>query len=226
MSFRRRGLSKTLVLLFRVKVIAPMVRSKEKPEVIARGSLVGMAVAMTPLVGIQMYLTFMIWLGARKLFKWRFSLPVAIAWNWVTNVFTMPPIYYTFYLTGKLMTGSFEQRTGYAKFYGMIKNVMSEEGLWEATKALCAFLVKDWGVAMSIGCVPWMIVCSWASYVWTIRFLKHRRATLEKRLTEKQRRIERKIEKIGEKQERLEAKLIETVEELKEAVRSKEEGGS
>lgn len=226
MSFRKRGLFKTLVLLIRVKLIAPMIRSKESPDFIARGSLVGMAMAMTPLVGIQMYLTFMIWLAARRLFRWRFSLPVAIAWNWVTNVFTMPPIYYVFYVTGKLMTGTFAQRTTYAKFYDMIKTVMNENGLWEAFKALCSVLIKDWGCAMAIGCVPWMIVCSWAAYIWTKRYLKHRRATLEKRLADKQRRIERKIEKIGEKQEKLEAELVETTAALENAERESREDKS
>lgn len=181
MSFRKRGLFKTLVLLIRVKLIAPMVRSKADPEIVARGSFVGMAMAMTPLVGVQMYLTFMVWLGARKFFKWNFSLPVAIAWNWVTNVFTMPPIYYVFYVTGKLMTGSFAQRTTYAKFCKLIKTVMDESGPWEAFKALCGVLIRDWGVAMAIGCVPWMIVCSWGAYAWTKNILKRRQAKMAKR---------------------------------------------
>lgn len=65
-SFKRRGFFKTIVSLIRMKLIIPMIRSKNPPEITARGSMVGMGWAMTPLVGIQMYLAFMTWLACRK----------------------------------------------------------------------------------------------------------------------------------------------------------------
>ena len=63
----------------------------------------GVAWAMTPLVGIQMYLVFMTWLIGKKIFKWSFSLPLGLAYTWLTNVFTLVPFYYAFYATGQWM---------------------------------------------------------------------------------------------------------------------------
>ena len=204
-NFRKRGFFKTIVSLIRVKLVIPMIRSKSPPEITARGALVGMAWAMTPLVGIQMYLTFMTWLFTRKVFKWDFNLPIALAWNWVTNVFTMPPIYYAFYVTGKLMMGEFAERTTYSKFYNLIKTVLNESGVVEALKAMGAVLIKDWGFAMMIGSVPWMILCSLAVYKWTLSYIRRRRATLVKRLSDRQKRLEKKIKS---KQEKFEKTLI------------------
>ena len=202
--FRKRGFFNTIVSLIRMKLVIPMLRSKNPPEITARGSLVGMAWAMTPLVGIQMYLTFMTWLACRKFFKWNFNLPVAIAWNWVTNVFTVPPFYYAFYVTGKAMTGEFAERTTYAKFYGLIKTVLDEDGLIEALKAMWTILIKDWGVAMMIGSIPWIIFGGWGAYAWTLWFIRRRQRTLAQRLANRQKKLEKKIETT---QKRFERKL-------------------
>lgn len=193
-SFKRRGFFKTIVSLIRMKLIIPMIRSKNPPEITARGSMVGMGWAMTPLVGIQMYLAFMTWLACRKFFKWNFNLPVAIAWTWVTNVFTVPPFYYAFYVTGKLMMGEFGERTTYAKFYGLIKTVLNENGVIEALKAMSAVLIKDWGFAMMIGSVPWIIFGGWGAYTWTLWYIRRRQRTLAQRLANRQKKLEKKIE--------------------------------
>lgn len=201
-NFRKRGVFKTIVSLVRVKLIAPMIRSKNPPEVTARGAMIGMAWAMTPLVGVQMYLVFMTWLFTKRFFKWDFSLPVGLAWTWITNVFTMPPFYYTFYVTGKIMMGEFAERTTYAKFYNLIKTVLAENGMIEALKAMGAVLIKDWGFAMMIGSVPWIIIGSWGAYKWTLWYIRRRQKTLMKRLTNRQRKLEQKIKVKQEKFER------------------------
>lgn len=221
--FRRRGFFKTLGSLIRVKLVVPMIRSKNPPEIIARGSLVGMAWAMTPLVGIQMYLVFVTWLFTRRFFKWDFNLPVGLAWTWVTNVFTVPPVYYGFYVTGKVMMGEFAERTTYAKFYNLLKTVLAEDGMVEALKAMFAVLVKDWGFAMMIGSIPWVIIGGWGAYRWTLWYMRRRRANLQKRLENKQKRIEKKIEKIEDKQKKLEEKLEKTIAAKEEAVQAKTE---
>lgn len=193
-NFRKRGFFKTLGLLLRVKLVVPMLRSKSAPEITARGALVGMAWAMTPLVGIQMYLVFMTWLFSRKVCKWDFSLPVGLAWTWVTNVFTVPPFYYAFYVTGKMMTGTFTERTTYAKFYDLIMKIVNENGVVEALKATVAVLIKDWGFSMMIGSIPWIVFGGWGAYAWTLWYIRKRRVTLARRLENKQKKLERKIE--------------------------------
>ena len=211
-NFRKRGFFKTLKLLLRVKLVVPMLRSKSAPEITARGAMVGMAWAMTPLVGIQMYLVFMTWLFSRKVCKWDFNLPGGLAWTWVTNVFTVPPFYYAFYVTGKLMTGTFAERTTYAKFYDLIMKIVNENGVVEALKATAAVLIKDWGFSMMIGSIPWIVFGGWGAYAWTLWYIRKRRGTLARRLENKQKKLERKIEttqkkfehkieKIGQKME-------------------------
>ncbi|MGY8991135.1 MAG: DUF2062 domain-containing protein, partial [Rhodospirillales bacterium] len=99
--------------LIRYRLLIPLKRSAHSPEYTARGVMVGMVWAMTPTVGIQMGLVFGTWLFTRKFFKWDFSLINGMAWTWTTNVFTLIPIYYTFYITGQLMMGRFDDLSGY-----------------------------------------------------------------------------------------------------------------
>ncbi len=102
--------------LTRYRLIVPIKRSKHPPTYTAHGSLVGLAWAFTPLVGIQMYLVFMTWVIGRKVFKYDFNLIVALAWTWVTNVATMLPTYYIFYITGQIMLGRWNDISGYQSF--------------------------------------------------------------------------------------------------------------
>ena len=215
-NFRKRGLFKTIVSLVRVKLIVPMIRSKNPPEITARGAMVGMAWAMTPLVGVQMYLVFMTWLFTKKAFKWDFNLPVGLAWTWVTNVFTMPPFYYMFYVTGKIMMGEFAERTTYAKFYDLIKTVLNESGIVEALKAMGAVLIKDWGFAMMVGSLPWIVFGGWGAYKWTLWYVRRRQKTLLQRLENRQKKLEQKIKT---KQERFER----TVEKAEQKMESKQQ---
>ena len=225
-NFRKRGFFKTVALLVHVKLVIPMIRSKNPPEITARGAMIGMAWAMTPLVGVQMYLVFMTWLLTRKVFKWDFNLPVGLAWTWVTNVFTMPPFYYVFYVTGKIMMGEFAERTTYAKFYNLIKTVLNESGVVEALKAMGQVLIKDWGFAMMVGSVPWIVLGGWAVYKWTLWYIRQRQKTLMQRLANRQKRLEQKIKNKQQqfeiKQKKLEKKLEKTIAAQEEALNDKE----
>jgi hypothetical protein len=89
----KRSLWQRMVRLTTYRLLIPIKRARHAPEYGARGVMVGMAWAMTPLVGIQMYLVFMTWLIARRLFRWNFSLIIGLAWTWTTNVITLFPIY-------------------------------------------------------------------------------------------------------------------------------------
>ncbi len=182
---RRKGFFSGFAALVRMRLIIPLLRSKKPPEFTARGALVGMAWAMTPLVGVQMYLVFMTWLGTKRFFNWDFSLPVALAFTWVTNVFTVPPFYYAFYVTGKAMTGTFAERTTYAKFAGMLKEALHEGGIAEALKTTADIMIRDWGVSMMIGSVPWIVVGGWLAYRYVLSFARKRELIRQKRLEKK-----------------------------------------
>ena len=114
----------------------PVLRAKTPPEYTARSGLFGMRVAMTPTVGIQMPIVFLIWLPVRYFRpQWNFNVVVAMAWTWVTNVFTLGPIYYVFLVTGRLMLGEEGSLTGYDEFVSMLQKSLETdagtvESLW------------------------------------------------------------------------------------------------
>lgn len=69
------------------RLIAPLTRGQHAPEYTARGTAVGLAVAFTPTVGVQMPAVFLLWMLIRCLRpSWEFNLVVAVAWTWLTNI--------------------------------------------------------------------------------------------------------------------------------------------
>ena len=103
---RRYSWWRQLVRLLRFRLIVPLLRSQHPPEHTARGVMIGMTWALTPTVGLQMYGVFVTWLVARRLFNWDFNLVIGAGWTWTTNVLTMLPCYYAFYVTGQLILGT------------------------------------------------------------------------------------------------------------------------
>ena len=155
----------------RMKLIVPLLRSPHPPEYKARGVAVGLAWAMTPLVGIQMWLVFMTWLFFKKVLKKSFSLPLGIAWTWVTNVVTMIPCYYIFYVTGQILRWNVDNITGYQALSGILHDTfMGDLGFWEQWVLFFKLLLKDWGVSMAIGCLPFVVLGSYFGYKITMRF--------------------------------------------------------
>ena len=160
------------------KLLVPLKRSVHSPKHIARGVMVGLAWGLTPTVGVQMIFCFFTWLITRKFFRWDFSLIVALAWTWTTNVITILPAYYLFFITGQILLGRFDTLSGYNEFLSLWNENVIEEGsmgylawVWAYT----VFLVKGWGLTLAIGCLPWSILGAWGGYVWCLRFIVHYR---------------------------------------------------
>ncbi len=172
---KERSVWMNLKRLVRMKLVIPLLRAPHPPEFKARGVAVGLAWAMTPLVGIQMWTVFMTWLAARKLFKWDFSLPLGIAWTWLTNVFTMIPAYYVFYVTGQIMRWNVDSISGYENLSHIIRETfMSELSFCEKWTLFFKLLLQDWGISMAIGCLPWAVLFSVGGYYITLRYLRAR----------------------------------------------------
>lgn len=161
-----------------------MIRSPHSPEFTARGVMVGMIWAMMPLVGIQMACVLVTWIITRKLFKWDFSLANGLAWTWVTNVFTLVPAYYIFYVTGQIMMGRGTEEGDYEKIAGLIKGIV-DQGMAGIVPWLEA-LVFDWGIPMMVGSLPWSAGLGVLSYYLSLRFV---RAYRERRALSMQRAI-------------------------------------
>ena len=173
------------------RLIIPILRSPHPPEHTARGVAIGTLWAMTPLVGIQMWLVSMTWIFYKKILKKSFSLPLGLAFTWITNVFTMVPVYYVFYVTGQMMMGHWDSISGYSHLKNIIhQTFLSDLSFWDEWVLFFKLLVQDWGVAMIVGCLPWMIFGYWLGYRLTLGLLndyhllreKRRLAKLQKRL--------------------------------------------
>ncbi|TGK02833.1 DUF2062 domain-containing protein [Leptospira langatensis] len=82
------------------QIILPFQESHAPIHELCLGTTIGLIWAMTPLVGVQMYLGLGTWVLLRVI-GIRFYLPIAIAMIWITNAATVPFFYSLFYWIGK-----------------------------------------------------------------------------------------------------------------------------
>ena len=184
---KRHTWGQNFTRLLKLRLLVPILRSPHPPEHTARGVAIGTMWAMTPLVGIQMWLVSMTWLFYKKFLKKSFSLPLGLAFTWLTNVFTMVPMYYVFYVTGQILMGNWDSISGYGHLKEIIhQTFMSDLSFVEEWVLFFKLLVQDWGLAMIIGCLPWMILGYWAGSYLTLQILKDYQLLREKRHQEQQ----------------------------------------
>ena len=182
----------------RYRWIIPLKRSRHPPDYVARSVSVGMFWALTPSVGIQMAIVLLHWGITRKLRRWDFNLIHAMAWTWVTNVFTLLPFYYLFYVTGQTLMGRWNDLAGYDGFVQLWQHTTERAeqvaaagaGLlhWlETVLIYTEIILGRVGLTMVIGCLPWAVLGAWLSYRWSLNLVvHHRRAQLDRRLARKQ----------------------------------------
>ncbi len=185
---RRREWLEKLIRLLRLRMVIPLLRAKNPPAYIARGVAVGLAWALTPLVGVQIPLVVLCWLVVRKFFvRWDFHLGVAMAWTLLTNVFTLPFFYYGFLVTGRIILGRWDRIGDFGSFYENLNQQLPVGGGWlESMVYYLLSMFIEFGWPMFIGSVPWAIVGSWLGYRWSLRlvvlFRQRRLAKNTKRL--------------------------------------------
>lgn len=174
------------------RLIAPVLRARHPPEYTARGVLVGLLVALTPTVGVQMAIVALIWGALRALRpRWDFNVVAAMAWTWVTNVFTLGPVYYVFLVTGRLMLGADDPFSGYHAFSDRLAEALAtHSGMLESLWAYTLALFRIWGLPMFVGSIPWALLGGWLGYRWTLRLIvqfrerRLRRAARRRRIAE------------------------------------------
>lgn len=167
----------------RFRLIVPIMRSRHSPEHTARGVMVGLVCACLPSPVGQMGIALAVWVIARRVFKWDFSLIQGLAWTWTTNVFTALPCYYVFFLTGQVLLGRWDDLSGYQSFIAVFQTALSgEAGVLESIKTLGKVLVLDWGLAMWVGALPWAALFGWIGYRLSLRFVIAYRLARIKRL--------------------------------------------
>ena len=145
--------------------------------------MIGLMVALTPTVGAQMPIVFLIWLGVRRFRReWDFNVVVAMAWTWVTNVATAPPLYYLYIVTGRTLMGRWDRVRDYDTFASRLMETLDEDTGWfEVTWMYAVNLVDKFGVPLFVGCIPWVILGSWVGYRWSQRFIIGVRRARERR---------------------------------------------
>ncbi len=168
----KEGVSSKLLRLLYYRLIVPVKRARERPELIARGVAIGLLLGFTPTVGLQMYLIFMIWLALRRV--WNFNMVLAIAWSWVSNPATMLPMYYLFYLTGKVILLDFDGHSSFGMFTEQLDKVMAadNENALYALLDLVANLWDTFGLSIVVGCLPYSLGLSVIGYWVTYRIVR------------------------------------------------------
>ncbi len=175
------------------RLIVPLKRSQHPPEYSARGILVGIVWGLTPTVGVQMAAVFATWTLGRRLFGWNFNLIMALAWTWISNPLTMVPIYYLFYVTGQIMFGRWSDLAGYDVFATLFSQAFaSGTGILESARATLSIAVKDFGLTLLVGSLPYAVVGGALGFWWGVRFvLRYRAARTARAARRRSRRLAR-----------------------------------
>lgn len=87
------------------RMLRPMMSRRGTPEAIALGAAIGFFIAFTPTIGFQLVL------AALLATLMKANRPAALIPVWITNPFTIPPIYaFTYQIGALFMTGPAEGR--------------------------------------------------------------------------------------------------------------------
>jgi uncharacterized protein (DUF2062 family) len=173
--------------MLRLRLVIPLLRARHAPEFTARGVFIGVALGLTPTVGIQIPMVMVVWAIVRAIApRWNFHVIVAMAWVWLSNVFTMVPLYFGFLVTGRVMMGAGDALPGYQTFSDELLKALQvdAEGL-NAVWLQTVNLFDLYGVPMLIGCIPWALIGGWGGYVWSLVYLRRRRERAEARRHER-----------------------------------------
>ena len=141
---------------------------------------------MTPTIGIQMFMIAGTWLFLTKVIKWDFSLLAGLGWTWTSNVFTMIPLYYLFYITGQIMMGNWGDISGFDHFSHLVGQINNNPDLsfWGKISLWMVNLFKGWGVPMFLGSIPWAIFSSWLGYKIAYNYVVRHREKRAQRMAE------------------------------------------
>ena len=151
----------------------PFRDSEASSEELALGTAIGLFWALTPLVGIQMWLVSINWFFFRRI-KIRFNLAIALALVWITNPFTMPFFYYAFYIFGFEIFGALGAEVHLVNFT-LFKDVLDKANqldLWQGLFVWGKFMVIELGWPMLFGSFAMglpIAILSYPSVIFLIR---------------------------------------------------------
>lgn len=183
--------------LVRYRLVIPLLRSGHAPEHTARGVMIGLIWAMTPLVGIQMMMVALTWIITTRLFSWNFSLVLGLAWTWVTNAFTILPFYYAYYVTGQVLLGHWDDISGFDTFVALWQGTFGADmGFWAALWVYLVDIVAGWGLPLVVGSIPWVIICGFFGYRLSLRVSRRYHAKkIARRAASERRKAQRRADR-------------------------------
>ncbi|MBI2253391.1 MAG: DUF2062 domain-containing protein [Proteobacteria bacterium] len=155
----------------RLAFLVPLLRGRRHPELAARATAVGLFWAFTPTFGLRMPLVFATWLAARHVLKADFTLVIGLGWTWLTNALVTLPLYFGFYLTGRLLQGDLGSLLSFTMFRAAWAPLLSSNLDW-GERAVMA--LRDWGATLWLGALPWAVIMAILGYVAAISYLRHR----------------------------------------------------
>jgi hypothetical protein len=179
--FREIGLFKWIRGKVYDHLILPFMETHDPLPEVARGAAIGIFLGLTPLVGVQMYMTGITWLICRYVFRFHFNATVSVAMVWVTNPVTTPPIYYLFLITGQLiqsLLGYVVIPITYAAFLYQLELLTggAELGFFGYIYYATRVLLENYGWPLVMGSMIYAIPFSLLSHPATLIFLgKYRR---------------------------------------------------
>ena len=167
-------------------IIRPIIESCSPINQVALGTLVGFLVGLTPTVGIQMWMVFMIWLFFKYILRIKFDLIIGTALVWISNPLTMFFMYYGFLITGYhffSLIGHNDMVLSFSEFKTELSFITNNpsSGYLDTMINGSKFLLLDLGYPMVIGSLFYAIPISIISFFITKKYLyKYRLRQAEK----------------------------------------------
>ena len=168
---------RNLKRLYYYRLIFPIYRSKKPTAEIALGISIGVFWGMTPTVGIQMYVVLMQWLLHKLFTRFNFDLSLAITMVWISNPFTVVPLYFLFYTTGELIIDLFDLSIplsgNFILFIHEFNNIYTSQdiGFFQKGKDVLKLMFSSWGVSLMLGSIIYAVFSAVASYYLTTKVL-------------------------------------------------------
>lgn len=142
-------------------LIKPILTSVAPVREMSWGVAMGFFLGLTPTVGIQLYLTTLVWAVCRYLFRFMFNLPAAMTIIWISNPITMIPLYYVFLLTGNAICDPLNipyVPLTYETFYNRFSAIVNQESVWASISEGMRFLVMELGPPILLGSLVYAVV--------------------------------------------------------------------
>ncbi|MCB9638435.1 MAG: DUF2062 domain-containing protein [Myxococcales bacterium] len=170
---------------FYQKVIKPLIEQEGTPESLALGAAVGMFIALTPTVGIQMTVAVITGTLINRYTRWTMNRLVAVAMCWISNPITMLPMYYIDLWLGWILTGRgwmppMNLEGWQRQFSSYLQRDPSQMTVWDQVKGFVMAGLGELAVPMWIGSLIIATLIAIPTYPVTLAIVRRYRARKDK----------------------------------------------